>query len=244
MLIRNALLPIVAVTAIVVLAQPADVAAAVYKCVDDEGTITFSQAPCPDNPEKVNVQGVSTGSAKDGVDCRYANRFALDTAKTMRTGMESVDLFDSYGGLDSLSKGTINLINFVYRYKANSTVSSERIAGMAQSMCQTGNIAEVSCNHLPVSFTEGLGGCGENTDFAVGDDPQMTSSAPAPAPSNQAAAPAQYTSPTDPRSAECRREYLQRIEALDAQMRGGYSSEQGERFREQRRQLRQQMSRC
>ena len=113
-----------------VLILPTDSQAAVYKCVDDEGTITFSQAPCPDNPEKVNVQGVSTGSAKDDVDCRYANRFALDTAKTMRTGMESVDLFDSYGGLDSLSKGTINLINFVYRYKANSTVSSERIAGM------------------------------------------------------------------------------------------------------------------
>ena len=236
---------IAGVLACAFLTAVSDVRAAVYKCVDADGVITYSQAPCPDDPETVTVQGVSTGSRDEDIDCRHANRFALETARTMRGGMYSSDLFDKYGGLDALSKGSINLINFVYRYQANADISSERIAGFAQTMCESGNLPGGGCADLPVAFTDSLGGCGADLDTAVSD---ARRTAP-PAAETQAsqvptAAPARLPDPTDKRSSDCRRRYMKQVEELDAQMRGGYSSAQGERFREQRRQLRTAMSRC
>lgn len=220
-----------------------DARAAVYKCVDAEGVITYSQAPCPDNPETVTVQGVSTGSNDEDFDCRHANRFALETARQMRGGMYSSDLFDKYGGIDALSKGSINLINFVYRYQANTTVSTERIAGFATTMCESGSLAGVGCAELPVSFTDSFGGCAADIEAVAADTPVNV---PQQTPPSQATAPApvRAADPNDTRSSDCRRQYMQKIDALDARMRSGYSSAEGERFREQRRQLRQQMSRC
>ena len=77
----------------------------------------------------------------------------------MQAGSRSDELFDRYGGLDSLSKGSINIINYVYGYRSNGGVSAERIAALTQAKCRARALGEVSCESLPLSYTDSIGGC-------------------------------------------------------------------------------------
>ena len=43
---------------------------------------------------------------------------------------------------------------------------------------------------------------------------------------------------------ECKQAYRDQIDAIDAEMRHGYSSEQGERYRERLRSLTERMREC
>ena len=73
---------IIALCAFVV---PGDSQADVFKCADADGNIMYSQTPCDaQSSANVNMAGFSSQSAE--LDCSYANRFALSTARRMRVG--------------------------------------------------------------------------------------------------------------------------------------------------------------
>lgn len=222
-----------------------DAGAAVYKCVDPGGAVTYSQAPCADDPQEVRVDGGRADGDAGPADCRYAHRFAYQTATSMRQGASSSDVFDRYGGLDSLSKGAVNLINYVYGYRASDSVSAQRIAGLTRSMCQSGTLRGVSCADLPLAFTDGQGGCDASDDDAA-TEPVPEETAPiASQLERQAPTSASVTAP-DPEVLrdQCRERYREQIDSIDRQMRDGYDSLQGEALRERRRDLRERMSRC
>ncbi len=73
----------------------------VYKCTAEDGDITFQQTPCPEQ----KVERVQTEApAEAALDCSFSNRFAISTARLMRAGVKSDEVFNRYGGLDSLSR--------------------------------------------------------------------------------------------------------------------------------------------
>lgn len=225
----------------------------IYKCKDDDGNLMFSQTPCG-KEESVTV--TASGTSSSDTDCTHASKFANTTARMMRRGFGSDEVFDYYGGLGSLSKGSVGVINYVYSFRTNAGVSVERIAGLAQAKCEARSFGDASCEALPISFTENLGGCNagddENTatQIAQSTDPQEIQA-------ELPAAPAQYGS-TDASAAsrlqasaggeeiteQCKKKYRDQIDAIDAQMRSGYSSAQGERYREQLRGLTQKLRAC
>ena len=226
-----------------------DAAADIYKCKEADGSLTYSQTPCPDNDTTVLVTESGTERIIEQRDCRYAHQFAVSTARSMRDGAASTDVFDHYGGVDSLSNGSIGIINYVYIYRTKSSVSIERIASLVETQCESGTMPQVTCTDLPIVFTDELGGCNaeadaeESTQLAAADIPE----APAPVavqdeqrpvPSYQPAVPAGES------SSECRRRYQDEIDTIDARMRSGYSSAEGDRLREKRRQLQAQRNRC
>ena len=219
------------------------VQADVYKCVDAEGVMTFSQVPCQGNPQAIKVDGAGSDRNSEPADCRMAYRFAYQTAQSMQDGATSSEIFDRYGGLDSVSKGTLNLTNFVYGYRASNSMSAQRVAGLAQSMCQSGSLRNVSCEELPITFTDDMGGCdaeppapGNRPDDGYPRKPQIES--------NSMPAGAMVESAARDASPTCRQNLKDQIERLDEQMRRGYTSSQGDALRAQRRQLREQMRRC
>ncbi len=97
-------------------------AADIYKCTDADGNLSYSQTPCP-KQKSVEVSVSGSGGSNESVDCSYANRFAFSAARLMQAGTRSDELFNRYGGIDSLSKGSINIINYVYGYRTSNDVS-------------------------------------------------------------------------------------------------------------------------
>jgi hypothetical protein len=223
----------------------------IYKCTDDDGNLMFSQTPCAkEEPVQIKPATVSTSAT----DCTYAGKFADAAARLMRRGMRSDEVFDNYGGLGSLSKGSVGVINYVYSFQTNSAVSLERIAGLAQAKCEAKSFGDASCEVLPVSFTDSLGGCDAGdaetstpkTAQVTGQaEPQVFVEAPSASTagfsqSNQRAVAAHEEQLTE----QCKKKYRDEIDAIDAQMRSGYSSAEGERYRQQLRGLTEKLRAC
>lgn len=71
------------VIALCALVVPGDVHADIHKCTDADGNIMFSQTPCA-TQSSVNVNMAGFSSRSTEMDCSYANRFALATARRSR----------------------------------------------------------------------------------------------------------------------------------------------------------------
>lgn len=217
----------------------ADAQGDVFKCTAEDGSLTFQQTPCPE--QKVEkVQNAVSASATQ--DCSHAGQFATLAARLMRSGLRSDEIFDRYGGVDSLSRSSLGVINYVFTFRTNDDVSIERIAALTQAKCQARSLGDVNCETLPALYTETLASC--NPDL---EEDRVASTAGS---SEQTiAAPISTRAATDgTRSSEeiaqCKKKNRDAIDAIDAEMRRGYSSEQGEAYRQRLRVLTERLRAC
>lgn len=221
--------------------------AQVYKCTDADGSSIYTQMPCS------NEQSADSKAALPSVaplDCSYATRFAAWTARLMRGGARSDEVFNRYGGLNSLSKGSIGVINYVYSFRSADDVAVERIAGLAQAKCEAKSFGDASCEALPTTFTDGIGSCDPEQE----SDPAMgmydaglvsdTTSTPASQSRVTPAANRAANSRSAKKTQQCKKPVRDKIDVIDAQMRRGYSSERGEAYRQELRVLTQELRRC
>lgn len=213
--------------------------AEVFKCTAEDGGLTFQQTPCPEQKvEKVATQ--APVAAGEGPDCSFANRFAVSTARLMRAGVESGEVFDRYGGLDVLSRPTIGVINYVFSFRTSDDVPVERIAELASAKCKVGSFGDARCETLPLSFTDGIGGCDgegevQETLAAESGDPQPFVAAPV---------RSTMSGRSDEEIQTCKKHYRDAIDEIDAEMRRGYGSEQGEVYRQRLRMLTEKLRAC
>jgi len=219
------------------LATSAPARADVFKCTAEDGGITFQQTPCPEQKvEKVQTETQS----EETLDCSFSNRFAVSTARLMRSGVTSNEVFDRYGGLDSLSRSSIGVINYVFSFRTSDDVTVERIAGLADAKCRVGSFGDANCESLPLSFTEGIGGCdGE------GEVQEVLAEASG-EPQTFVATPTRSVASgrSDEEIQTCKKHYRDSIDEIDAEMRKGYGAEQGEVYRQRLRQLTEKLRAC
>jgi hypothetical protein len=78
------------------------------------------------------------------MECSLASRFAVTAARHMRAGSRSDEVFNRYGGLDSLSKGSIGVINYVYSFRTNNDGSEEGIGGCGAAITPVLNVLEMA----------------------------------------------------------------------------------------------------
>jgi len=216
-----------------------DARADVFKCTAEDGSLTYQQTPCPE--QKVEKLQTLT-PATDAQDCGLAQQFAVMVARLMRSSARSDEVFDRYGGLDSLSKGSIGVINYVYTFRTNDDVSVDRIAALTRAKCQARSLGEVSCETLPGSFAETLASC--NPDL---EEDRVASSLGTGETTVSPSRPIRTTASTnrsDVEVAQCKKKHRDAIDAIDAEMRRGYSSEQGEVYRQRLRVLTEQLRAC
>jgi hypothetical protein len=216
-----------------------DARADVFKCTAEDGSLTFQQTPCPEQKvEKVQTDGPAT----EPQDCGQAQQFAGLAARLMRSGLRSDEVFDRYGGLDSLSKSSIGVVSYVYTFRTNDDVSIDRIASLTQAKCQARSLGDVSCETLPIAFAETLASC--NPDL---EEDRVASSLVAGETTVSPSGPIRTTANTARSSeavAQCKKKNRDAIDAIDAEMRRGYSSEQGEAYRQRLRVLTEQLRSC
>jgi hypothetical protein len=163
----------------------------------------------------------------------------------MRAGAGSGEIFSRYGGIDSMSRGAVNVINYVYTFRTNESVTVERIGGLSAAKCKAKAFGTFACRSLPPTVRKAESACAGDDADPVAVTPPSAAPPPAPAKSRVSYARAE---PEDERSKEtverCKKLYRSQIEAIDEQMRTGYTSEQGERYRTQLRGLSQKLLQC
>ena len=216
-------------------AVPGEGIAGVHKCTDADGNIMYSQTPCDaQGSANVNMAGFSSQSTE--LDCSYANRFALSTARRMRIGTGPTELFNLYGGLDELSRGALGVINYVYSFLTSSDVSVEQIATFTEAKCQAQSLGVVNCTALPSTCTDTIGGCA----VSAGQERPAVQAAPM---SNVVRA---QTKPkqTNEFTGQCQKWYRDSIDQIDAQMQRDHSAEEGEFYRKELRELTQRLREC
>lgn len=199
--------------------------AEIHKCVADDGATTYSQVPCPQKESDVVRTPVRAG--EHVLDCRWASSFAKEVTRNMRAGLAPDAIFDLYGGADAVSPGTVNIINYVFRFRANNSVPDERITSLAHSMCEAGSLGDVRCVSLPYGQAFGSNRCDPDADD-----------------SRNAVEQSAVVSLADQNQAQCKKSARDEIDKIDAQMRQGYAPEQAERYRDQLLVLTKRLREC
>lgn len=218
----------------------------IYKCTDADGGLMFSQTPCP---QQNSVEPDASEPASVARDCRYAREFAFAAARLMRAGLSSSELIDRYGGVDAVSKGALGTINYVYSFRTNDDVTVERIAALADAKCEARSLGDVSCEALPPAYISNTGGCdqaaGSSVTMARGTAELPTQSTDMPgARPNSSGNRAATQSRSEKDIEQCKKPFRDAIDAIEAEILRGYTSEQGEVYRERLIGLTQQMRRC
>lgn len=235
--------------------SPTVALAEIFKCVAADGAITFSQSPCHDEGSKVTVQKTVASAAIEPANCEHARRFALATAQEMRSGTDSSTVFDRYGGLGALSKGSVSLISYVFQFRTNNDVSVERVSALATSKCQARAFGDVSCEQLPVSFTDRIGGCDDDEEHSDDVELAFASAAQQPASLSEEhreqqinaalqAQERQARAREEEQRSQCKQNIKAQIGGINAQMRSGYSSSLGESLKKKRRALEDRLRDC
>jgi len=233
-------------------AVPGEGIADVHKCADADGNIMYSQTPCDvQSSANANMAGFSSQSTE--MDCGYANGFALSTARRMRVGISSAEVFNLYGGVDTLSTGTRGAINYVYDFYTNGDVSVEQIAALTEAECQSRSLGVFNCQSLPPTYTETIGGCpvveATRTEPRVRDSSTVRAAPTTNADRTQAIA-AQPDRTRSDRSEvndfveQCEKWYRDSIDHIDAQLQRDITPEEGEFYRKELRELTQRLREC
>jgi hypothetical protein len=217
-----------AVVALIALACSAGYSAEIYKCAAADGSVVYAQLPCEPQPPK---SGAEQTEAIEPADCALTGRFAEWTARLMYAGISTDEVFGRYGGFEVLSKESVAVINLVYAARGNENISESEIAERASSKCEAGDFGGASCAQLPPSFIDNLGGC--DAEPAGGEGGVFAEATETPASSRSAA-----------EIIECKKDLRDEVDAIDALMRQGYTSEQGATYMRELRVLTQAMRDC
>ncbi len=213
---------------LIVLPWSTGYSAEIYKCADADGGVVFRQLPCEPPPPQSDAE---QSEATEPADCELTGRFAEWTARLMHAGMSSDELFDRYGGFEALSRESVSVINRVYAARSGESRNEADIAESATSECELGNFRGASCAQLPVAFIDSLGGCDAEPASDEGD--VFVAAVVAPASSRSAT-----------EIVECKKDLRDQVDAIDALMRQGYTSEQGADYMVELRVLTQAMRDC
>lgn len=221
-----------------------------FKCIDENGNVLYSQKACKNNQKTDKVIGKKRSYPKNP-DCKYARRFAATVAREMRAGADAHQTFSRYGGINSLSKGPVNIINYVYSYRNSNKMSSQRIAALTQTKCNAKSFGDLKCDDLPFEFTSRIGGCEPKIgrEFGPSRDPSielqeqeaLEGKAKLRAKESKIRASKEAKRRERRLKEKCKERYERRLANIDDKMRQGYSSKVGERLRVERRDLRKSM---
>ena len=100
--------------------------ARIYKCVANDGSISYSQSECSYKEKTAKVMS-SKGRGKSNIDCSIAEGFIRETSNQMRNGMPSGEVFAQYGGLNRVTSVVGSIVNYIYTYAGNLTTTADRV---------------------------------------------------------------------------------------------------------------------
>lgn len=225
--------------------------AAIYKCVDNSGNTSYTGAPCPTDE---SIKLISNSAfARPALDCRVARKFAENTSQRMLAGESSDDLFNSYGGVNTITPFAMSLISYVYSFEGNQRMTTERLTALSNDRCEANSFGPVGrqCDAFPEQFIEGLGGCSgilDNNEQASAFARPVTTNYALPLlgeanPLNTTVPSAVKTATSNQRST-CQERLLVSINNTASEMREQPAAHAQEKLIKRHRHLRSQLTRC
>ncbi len=234
-----------------------DAVAATYKCIDENGDVGYSQLPCKQN-QKTDKLLKSSKKQVEMEDCKYAGAFSKMVFSHMRSGLSAQQLFDRYGGVNSISQGTLGVINYVYSFKFSTDARRSRVAQLTIARCNAQAFGKVLCEDFPKEFQKIIFSCDDKEreeairlqkfiDQSVVQKRQFDNSATIGAyrskdhqTSNKEIMDAQERNRKEKKLKqiiECKRGYESEIKNIDDRMSQEYTVSLGETLRKKRRSL-------
>ncbi len=131
-----------------------------YKCVDENGDIIYSQTACESDQKTDKVIGGNKRRV-DAENCGFAERFAMKVTLSMRSGTGAQKTIERYGGINSLSKSTIGIINYIYSYADALDIPASKITALTVTKCKAKSFGDVTCEDFPDEFQVGVNSCDE-----------------------------------------------------------------------------------
>ena len=239
-----------------------DAVAATYKCIDENGDVTYSQSPCRQN-QKTDKLLNNSKKLEEMEDCKYAGAFSQMAFRQMRSGLSTQELFDRYGGVNSISQGTLGIINYVYSFKYSTAMQPDRVAQLTIARCNAQAFGKVSCEDFPEEFQEMIFSCDDeereeairlqklinrsvrhtqqfNNPTTIGTYGSKDHET-----RNQERLKAQESNSKEreqTRIIKCKKRYESEIKKIDDRMSRGYTASLGESLRERRSSLEKKLA--
>jgi len=236
----------VALVCVKTLALPTKAEAAVYKCIDANNNVSYSQIPCAGEETAETV--LSSRSTRNAdVDCRIANNFARQITTRMRLGQSSGEVFDSYGGIDAIPRTSVGIISYVYSHKDNIDTGPQRIAALSAARCSAGSYGPVNCDDFPYNFIADLGGCEGATMKKNASSPSSTpdnKTTPVVQEGTTQALGARTSGSPKPGSADCQNDVQVQLSELFNQMHTEQQDKKQARLENRKKDLQEQLNNC
>ena len=221
-----------------------NVVAKTYKCVDEKGHTSYSQTPCATGA-KANELTFDRHAQADAEVCAEVRQFAAKVGNSMRRGSHSSEVIARHGGLETISKQALGIINYIYSFRANDTVSVDKIASLSVVKCNNGGFGQVSYADIPGAVDpnseEGIRARvleiqRQNSQGSMAAEKGDNKWQVVPD-SKTNGLPGRSVVPSiapQPNMSTCL-QYEQQLKLIQKSMRAGYSSNDGERLRAERR---------
>ena len=234
-----------------------DAVAATYKCIDGNSDVTYSQTPCKQN-QKTDKLLNSSKKSVEMEDCKYAGAFSQMAFRHMRSGLSTQQLFDRYGGVNSISKSTLGVINYVYSFKYSPTTQPGRVAQLTIAKCNAQAFGKVLCEDFPKEFQQTIFSCDDaEREEAIRMQKLIDQSAGRKKQFNNSTTIGGYGSKDNEtrnqewmeaqernrqereqkRIIKCKKGYQSEIKTIDDRMSQGYTVSLGEALRDKRKSL-------
>jgi len=137
---------------------PAPVEARIYKCVDKDGEVSYSNNPCPENEKTSKV--LKPNSGRELFDCTVVSAFSTEVALRMKRGQSADSVVQHYGGERFLTKVSEAVIDYVYTHEVDKNIAVNRIATLSTNRCESGLYSSATqCEYFPPKFITEMGGC-------------------------------------------------------------------------------------
>ena len=213
---------------------------AIFKCIDASGSVSYSGKPCPADEKASRVKTIKHHSAEQKEpesDCKLAGKFALNTAEKMRAGASSSSIYKRYGGIGSMPRAAMSIVNYVYTFRHNLTVTPERVAELSIGRCEAGVFGATTCPEFPAGFVAEIGGCDASTIKSRYAEPPKAAALPA-----KPVSQAQYKQQKS--STDCKTQVLDELNALKASAAGGLPASEQAAYQAATLSLRQRFDDC
>jgi len=228
---------------------PLSAQATIFKCVDANGNTTYTGSPCAIDESAQRISKSAT--AVSGQDCRVARTFSQAISKRLKQGESSASVFESFGGINSLTPATIGLISYIYTFQGNDRASASRIATLAADRCEIGTFGPAAsrCDAYPHEFIQAAGGCNAAHDGVKVHEPTLGAASPANSkqyspPGNNDAQRAYSATAAKSAREECRQRIAENIANTVRSMNESLPARTMELLRMRHRNLRTQLNHC
>ena len=138
-------------TGVMLLVTAVSAHAEVYRCVDTEGNVIFSQKRCDPSQqgEKVDMEGTNVNKKPTPEVCHQIKKLAELIFPYVAQTDSILDMYTNLGGRKHLSAGVTAAVNYVYNFHYNPKAKQAEVVELTHDKCLDGGFGLITQSDLP-----------------------------------------------------------------------------------------------